>query len=112
GMCVLVGWTSVRRPTRVADPRVAVQLMSRKLFLERVELSRFADDVYARAVEHGDARRVVASIFDPSQAVDDDGERGFIADDGDNAAHIEVSVSVNAVVVPRPNGQFVSPIAR
>ena len=43
--------------------------MSRKLFLERVELARLADDVDARAIEHGDARRVVASIFDPSQAV-------------------------------------------
>src|SRR5205807_2241897 len=112
GMCVVIGWASVGRPSGVADPRFPLQLMSGKLFLERLELPRFADDVDARAVEHGDARRVVSSIFDPSQAVDNDGERGLVADDADDAAHIEVSVSAKSVVVPWPNGRDPSPIRR
>ena len=105
GVGVLIGRASVRRPTGMADPGGSVQLVSGKLFFERVELPCLTDDVDARAVEHGDARRVIASIFDPPQAVHDDGERGFVADDADDAAHIDVSVSVNVAVVPWPNGQ-------
>ena len=105
---VLVGRAAVRCPARVPDASVAVERVRGQLLLERVELAGLAHHVDARAVEHGDSRRVVPAILDSTESVQDDGEGGLVADDADDAAHVMVSVSVNGLLVPWPNGQFVS----
>ena len=52
------------------------------------QLAGAAPDVEAVAVDDGDARRVVAAIFEAAQSLDEDWDDRLVADVSDDSAHI------------------------
>ena len=73
-MRVFFGGTAVRGPARMAD---AVRALHGRLpddLFEIVQFARGAADLHLAVVsDHGDAGRVIAAIFQPPQAVEDEG---------------------------------------
>ena len=79
---------AVRRPARVRDAEVAV----RRVGVERVlQLPHLADGAQpldvAGAVQHGDAGGVVAAVFEPPQALDEDRNDVALGDGTNDSAH-------------------------
>ncbi len=72
-MGVLIGRGAVRRPPRVTHPDGA---RKRSLLAQRgfqlAELAGPLHDAEADTVDHGDARRVVAAVFEPAKTLEDD----------------------------------------
>src|SRR6185503_10276691 len=86
GMGVDVGWLAMGRPSGVGDALHAAELLR----LQRVELAHLAlalGDAQLALVADGDAGGVVAAIFQPIQAFEQDGRRLALADVTDDAAH-------------------------
>ena len=69
-MRVLFGRPAVRRPARVADAVVAGDRIERDDLLEVRQLAGAAPQVDGPVVHDRDARRVVAAVLEPPQAVD------------------------------------------
>ena len=88
GMGVLFGRPAVRRPARVADAVVAGERMFGDDVFELRQLARAAPELDRTVVDHGHAGRVVAAIFEPAQAVDEDRHDVLRADVTDDSAHI------------------------
>ncbi len=76
---------AVRRPARVADPDGARQRLVLQQRFERGELADRTSRGETADLEDGDARRVVAPVFEPSQSVDQHFDRAsltsHVADD-------------------------------
>src|ERR687898_2617546 len=85
-MSVAIARLAVRRPARVCDARRAFQLRGQL----PLQLAHFAfglvhaELVVARA---GDARRVIAAIFESMQPFHEDGARVALADVTDDSTH-------------------------
>ncbi len=87
-MGVALARAPVRRPTRVRDAEAAMSGIG----LERVlQLADLADGAQALdgagAVQHGDARRVVAPVLQPPQALDQDRDDVTVGDGSNDSAH-------------------------
>ena len=79
---------AVRGPARVRDAEAAVG----RVGVERVlELAHLADGAQALdlagAVQHGDARRVVAAVLQPAQSLDQDRDDVPVSNGSDDSAH-------------------------
>jgi len=64
-----------------------------------VNAALFFADFHALAVDDGHAGAVVTAVFEPPQALDDDGSGGLPADVSDYAAHKELSVNLTIKAV-------------
>src|SRR5688500_11349507 len=85
-MRVAIARLAMRRPARVCDARRAFQ-QRRKLPLQLTHFAFglvYAELVVARA---GDARRVIAAVFESMQPFHQDGPRVALADVTDDSAH-------------------------
>ena len=87
-MRVTLARHAVRGPAGVGDAEAAV----RRIRVQRIlELAHLTDRSQAlqlvRAVQHGHARRVVASILQPPQPFDQDGDDVTIGDGADDSTH-------------------------
>src|SRR5207244_5830648 len=87
GMGVLLSWTAVRRPTCVSDAVIARQRRRSDHGFEIRELPGAAPKVDATVAHHGDAGRVVSSILEPPQSVNQDGHDVLRPDISNNPAH-------------------------
>ena len=87
GMGVALRRLAVGRPARVADADRARQRLRAEPRLEVDQLALGAAAIDVAVDQGGDARRVVAAIFQPLQRLDQQGRDGGLADDSDDAAH-------------------------
>ena len=89
GMGVLFGGAAVGGPAGVADAEGAVDGMLAQHLFQVAQLARRAAHLKrgAGGAAHGDARRVVAAVFQPPQPFDDDRNYLLGADITDNSAH-------------------------
>jgi hypothetical protein len=72
----------------VADARGGLEhVVLRELLLQLSELARGADDGKLAGLDKAHACRVVAAIFEPPQALHDEGHGGTVAAVSDDAAH-------------------------
>ena len=88
-MRVLFGGPAVRRPARVADAVGPVH----RIHADRVfQVAQFARRAAHRqmivAVQDRDPGRVVTAVFEPAQAIQNDGDCSSVPDIADNATHI------------------------
>ena len=86
-MRVLFGGPAVRGPSCVAQAVLAVDRVGGEDLLEPRQLARASPHVETAVAHQRDAGRVVAAVFEPPQAVDQDGQDGPGADVADDAAH-------------------------
>ena len=86
-MGVFFGRPAVRRPARVADAVVADSGCRVDDVFEVRELAGAAPQFDAAVAHDGDARRVVAAIFEPPQAVDEHRHDFLRSDVADDSAH-------------------------
>ena len=87
-MRVFFGGTPVRGPARVPDAIRASQRLIADGFFQIAQFSGRAPQFQAPvAVQHGDARRIVAAVFQPPQTIQDDRHRIAAADVSHNSAH-------------------------
>jgi len=92
GMRVLFGWTSMRGPARVADAVRAVDGGLPDYFLKIVKFSRCTPDFhFAVLSDNGDARGIVAAIFQPPQTIQDERNDFLGADISDDSTHCFLS---------------------
>ena len=88
-MGVLFGGPAVRRPARVADAVRAVQRVHPDDFFQVAQFARSAaNGELIVPIQHRDSGRIVAAIFQPLQAVQNDGDRFPVPDVSDNSAHV------------------------
>ena len=78
---------AVGRPARVADADRAGQRLAAEPRLEIDQLALGAAALDVAVDQRGDARRIVAAIFQPLQRLDQQGRDRRLADDSDDAAH-------------------------
>src|SRR5690606_30372451 len=89
-MRVEFGDATVRGPAGVADAQVGMEAFGSGFHLGNAAGAAYATDVAAIAlavIDHGDAGRVVAAVFEALEAFDEDGNHIAIRDRADDAAH-------------------------
>ena len=86
-MGVVLGRPAVGRPAGVADADGARQRLARKPLLQVLELALGAPPRQHAVLERGDARGIVAAIFEALERIDQLRRGRLTADDSDNAAH-------------------------
>src|SRR5262245_43938135 len=84
---VLFGRSSVLGPAAVPQGRLAFQRLVLYRLHQAVQLAGAPANLDLAVVDDGDARRVVAAIFQPPQPLDDDRDGLLIADVSDDSAH-------------------------
>src|SRR5487761_344843 len=88
GMGIFFRWASVSGPASVPD---AVQTVERRQANRFLEISQFsgcpANVKLAVLLDHGDSRRVISSIFQTLEAVQDQGNHFLGSDVADYSAH-------------------------
>ena len=94
---------AVRRPARVRDAEVA----GSRVGGQRLgQLRDLADRAQARdlgaAVQHGDAGRVIAAVFEALQALDQDRDDVPVSDRSDDSAHVAAILTRRPVPGPEP----------
>ena len=88
GMGVLFRGTPVRGPAGVADAVGAVERLQADDLFQVAQLAFSAANLQASAIAgNRDARRVVAAILQPAQAINDDRHYALLADVTNNSAH-------------------------
>src|SRR5207248_2067492 len=85
-MGVALGGHAVRRPARVADADVAGEPSLERKPGERSDAAAAAQALHA-AVDHRDARRVVAAVFEPPQPLEQDRHDVAASYGCDDSAH-------------------------
>ncbi len=78
---------AVGRPAGVAEAEAAGERLPGELLGQPVELALGADGLEAALAHHGDARRVVAAVLEPAQAVDEPRHDVARADVSDDSTH-------------------------
>jgi hypothetical protein len=73
------------------DARFAAERLGRQPLLKRGELALGPPPLKARAVERGDARRIIAAIFEPLQPLDEPGRDQLRAENSHDPAHSPIS---------------------
>src|SRR6185369_4330563 len=86
-MGVLFRWAAVRGPAAVAEPDLAVHGRRRQQVGQLADLADAAAQLQPAAVQDGDARRVVAPVFEALEALEQDRRNLLAADVPDDAAH-------------------------
>ena len=95
GVRVLFGRPAVGGPSCVPQPVLAVDGVGIDYRLQPRQLARASPQFDLAVVHQGHARGVVPAVFEPPEAVDEDGEDGPVADVADDAAHAVVISVVN-----------------
>src|SRR4051794_28573384 len=70
-MCVALGRLAVGRPTRMADSSMPIQRLLLEPLFKVLELAFGAPPIQVIAFERGDARRIVAAVFQAFQGIDE-----------------------------------------
>ena len=104
-MRVVLGRPAVRRPAGVADADRAGERLEPELLLEILELALGAAPRQLAVFERGDARGIVAAIFQALERIDELRRRRFSADDSDNAAHPRGCFPQNGVQRRNPSAR-------
>jgi hypothetical protein len=87
-MGVLLARTTVRGPTSVADSVGSVEWMKADDLFQISQLALGATNLQAVPVAaNRNSRRVIASIFEAAQTLDDDRDNTLLSDVSDDAAH-------------------------
>jgi len=93
-MGVFFGRAAVRGPPRVADAEGSLERVLAQNLFQIVQLAGGAPNFKrgggkrgARRAAHGNARRVVAAVFEAAKPLDDDWNYFFWTDVADDAAH-------------------------
>src|SRR5262245_40746423 len=84
---ILLGRTSVRRPTRVSQTELAIDWLLGKELFEIFQLAGRASDLKLSIFNNCDARRIVPPIFERPKTAHDDGHRVLRTNVSENAAH-------------------------
>ena len=88
-MRIALGRHAMGRPASVRDADGAVSRGGVDGVLQHLHLAHRTHALErARAIEHGDTRRVVATVLEPPQALDQDGDDISLRDRADNSAHV------------------------
>ena len=82
------GGRAVRRPAGVGDSGCAVERLRLELAREILELALGAAALELAMVDRADARRVIAAIFEPLEAVEQPLRDVGPSDNPDNPAHL------------------------
>ena len=90
-MRVFLGGAAVRRPARVADAVEALHRIQLQHFFQVAQLAGGAPHRQAAVFEHRETSRIVAAVFQPLQAVKNDGDSFPWSDVADNSAHSTLS---------------------
>ena len=86
---VFFGGAAVRGPARVPDAVEAVERSDANGFFKISQFARGAPNFELAVVAHdGDARRIVAAVFEALQAVEDQRDDAFRSDVSDDSAHL------------------------
>ncbi len=87
-MGILLGRTSVRRPTRMANAIVAIERIQPNSFLEIPQLALSPPQAQIMLViNDSDPRRIVSAILQLPQTVNDQRHNLFISNVSDNSTH-------------------------
>ena len=87
-MGVLFGGAAVGGPAGVADAVGAIERLQADRLFQVAQLAFGAAHLQSFTVAgDGDSRRVVAAVFQATQAVDDDGHDAFLANVSNDSAH-------------------------
>ena len=86
-MRVALDRLAVRRPARVAEAGAALQGMVGEPQLQVLELALGAAAIEMAVLDGGDARRIIAAIFEPPQRVDEIAGDRLLSKNADDAAH-------------------------
>src|SRR5690606_14636850 len=79
---------AVRRPAGMRDAELAFERMLRECLVEHLHLADRAHPLeLLLRVEHREARRVIAAVFEPPQALDQDGYDIALGDGSDDSTH-------------------------
>ena len=89
-VCILFGRCTVGGPAGVGDADIAFNRVVLELLFEGADLARCADRFDLAAVDKGDARAIVATVFEFLESADQDGERFVLADVADYSAHSKI----------------------
>ena len=84
---VLLVDRTVRRPTRVAETVIRLRAVRAGCVLQELEVADCADILEAPVLAQSDARRVVATILEAFETVEQQLLRGAVADVPDDPAH-------------------------
>ncbi len=91
-MGVFLGGASVRGPARVTDAVDSVERSNADRFLEIAQFAGGAANLeLAVGADHGDPGRIISSVFEALQAVEDQRHHALRADIADNPAHLELA---------------------
>ncbi len=86
-MRIVIRHAPVRGPARVTDADAAFDRLVLDQRREICNAPHALADFDAAAIQRGDARGVIAAIFQPAQPIEEDGSRVCFADVANNAAH-------------------------
>jgi hypothetical protein len=88
GMGIVGRRLAVGRPARVGDAERTREWIGRNRLGQTRDLAEFAPPIEpARVIEHGQARRVISAIFEPTQPLQQDGRNRALSDGTDDSAH-------------------------
>jgi hypothetical protein len=87
-MRIFFVWTTMSRPTRVADSYAANKRLTSELALEILELSDCAPPRKATAIKRGYTSGIVTPIFKPFQRVENRHHGWPLADETNDSAHL------------------------
>ncbi|MNM59288.1 hypothetical protein D3C81_705340 [compost metagenome] len=86
-VCIGLGHTAVGRPARVADAQSGLELFGRGGIFHFGDAAGTTYAAYLVAIQHRDARRVVAAVFQPLESFNQYWNHVAISDRSHNAAH-------------------------
>ena len=102
GVGIALARLAVGGPARVGDPQRAVEAVPlREDLLQHADPADGADDVKV-AVDDRHARGVIAAVFEPLEALQQDPARGSVADVGDDSTHVDIVLREACQLLRRP----------
>jgi hypothetical protein len=87
GMGILLGRLPVGRPARVTDPPVAIEGLISEARGQTLQLARGTSTLQAATADDGDTGRIVATILEAPQSVEDQRNCITTANVADDATH-------------------------
>jgi hypothetical protein len=99
-VCVTLGGRAVSRPARVPDAAGPVERILPEAFPEGRDATSELPSLHPATVQHGHAGRVVASVLQPRQAIQQHGDGILRSDVSHDAAHRSGPLLTLALVCP------------
>ena len=99
-MGVALGRPAVGRPAGMADADDAGERLAREPVLEVAQLALGAPAVELAVLQRGDARGIVAAIFEPLERVDQRARHRLAPENADNAAHASDRLLRCSAIIP------------